>query len=126
VALIEDYLSANKSQTLKDEYSWGTKILYAEYNKHVLASLDDVIKACQNIHVVEPHQLKMLDLNMDYYHIKLNAVAQKICTIVFSADKAQVQTITYGYQYCLIPDVFQNVMSKLVQDVEYVKTIIIY
>jgi hypothetical protein len=34
----------------------------------------------------------------------------------------QVQTLTYGYQDCLLPDVFQNVMSKLVQDIEYVKT----
>jgi hypothetical protein len=28
----------------------------------------------------------------------------------------------HGYQDCLDPDVFQNVMSKLVQDMEYVKT----
>jgi hypothetical protein len=36
--------------------------------------------------------------------------------------KIQIQTLTYGYQDCLVPDVFQNVMSKLVQDMEYVKT----
>jgi hypothetical protein len=36
--------------------------------------------------------------------------------------KLQIQTLTHGYQDCLIPDVFQNVMSKLVQDMEYVKT----
>jgi hypothetical protein len=34
----------------------------------------------------------------------------------------QIQTLTHGYQDCLDPDVFQNVMSKLVQDMEYVKT----
>jgi hypothetical protein len=34
----------------------------------------------------------------------------------------QIQTPTHGYQDCLDPDVFQNVMSKLVQDIEYVKT----
>jgi hypothetical protein len=28
----------------------------------------------------------------------------------------------HGYQDCLVPDVFHNVMSKLVQDMEYVKT----
>jgi hypothetical protein len=33
-----------------------------------------------------------------------------------------MQTLTHGYQDCLVPDVFQNVMSKLVQDMEYVKT----
>jgi hypothetical protein len=36
--------------------------------------------------------------------------------------KIQIQTLTHGYQDCLVPDVFQNVMSKLVQDMEYVKT----
>jgi hypothetical protein len=36
--------------------------------------------------------------------------------------KIQIQTLTHGYQDCMIPDVFQNVMSKLVQDMEYVKT----
>jgi hypothetical protein len=34
----------------------------------------------------------------------------------------QIQTLTHGYQDCLVPDVFQNVISKLVQDMEYVKT----
>jgi hypothetical protein len=36
--------------------------------------------------------------------------------------KIQIQTLTHGYQDCLVPDVFQKVMSKLVQDMEYVKT----
>jgi hypothetical protein len=36
--------------------------------------------------------------------------------------KIQIQMLTHGYQDCLIPDVFQNIMSKLVQDMEYVKT----
>jgi hypothetical protein len=36
--------------------------------------------------------------------------------------KIQIQIITHGYQDCLVPDVFQNVISKLVQDMEYVKT----
>jgi hypothetical protein len=55
--LIEDYMSANEPQTLKDEYSQANKILDAEYNP---ASLDDVIKTCENLHVEEQHQLKIL------------------------------------------------------------------
>jgi hypothetical protein len=50
---------ANEPQTLRDEYSRATKILDAEY-KHVLASLDDIIKTCENLHVEEQHQLKVL------------------------------------------------------------------
>jgi hypothetical protein len=42
-------------QTLRDEYSRPTKILDAEYKA---ASLDDVIKTCENLHVEEQHQLK--------------------------------------------------------------------
>jgi hypothetical protein len=41
-----------------------------------------------------------LDLNMGYYHIKLDADTQKLCTIV------QIQTLTHGYQDHLIPDDF--------------------
>jgi hypothetical protein len=33
----------------------------------------------------------------------------------------QIQTLTHGYQDCQVPDVFQNVMSKLFQEMEYVK-----
>jgi hypothetical protein len=54
-ALIEVYMIANEPQTLSDEYSRATKILNAEYKP---ASLDDVIKKCENLHVEEQHQLK--------------------------------------------------------------------
>jgi hypothetical protein len=39
------YMSANEPQTLRNEYS---------------VSLDDVIKTCENLHVEEQHQLKIL------------------------------------------------------------------
>jgi hypothetical protein len=50
-------ISAKEPQTLRDEYSRATKILDAEYKP---ASLDDVIKTCENLHVEEQHQLKAL------------------------------------------------------------------
>jgi hypothetical protein len=56
-ALIEVYMSANEPQTLRDEYSQASKILDAEYKP---ASLDDVIKTCENLHEEEQHQLKAL------------------------------------------------------------------
>jgi hypothetical protein len=56
-ALIEIYMNANEPQTLRDEYSRATKILDAEYKP---ASLDDIIKTCENIHVEEQHQLIIL------------------------------------------------------------------
>jgi hypothetical protein len=63
-ALIEVYMSANEPQTLRNEYYWYTKTLKAEYKP---ASLDDVIKTCENLHVEEQHQLK--ELLQKYEHL---------------------------------------------------------
>jgi dihydroorotate dehydrogenase len=61
-----------------------------------------------------------LDLNMGYYHIKLDADPQKLCTIVFPWGQYKYKRLPLGVK--ISPDVFQNVISKLVQDMEYVKT----
>jgi dihydroorotate dehydrogenase len=61
-----------------------------------------------------------LDLNMGYYHIKLDADAQKLCTIIFPWGKYKYKRLPMGIK--MAPDVFQNVVSKLTQDMEYVKT----
>jgi hypothetical protein len=68
------------------------------------------------------------DLNMGNHHIKLDADAQKLCTILFpwQTGKYKYKRLPVGgYQDCLVPDFFQNVMSKLVQDMECVKTIML-
>jgi hypothetical protein len=39
--------------------------------------------------------------------------------------KIQIQSLTHGKQDCLVPDIFQNIMLKLVQDMEYVETTIL-
>jgi hypothetical protein len=63
-----------------------------------------------------------LDLNMGtiYFHIKLDADAQNLCTIVYPWGKYKYKRLPMGIK--IAPDVFQNVMSKFVQDMEYVKT----
>jgi hypothetical protein len=38
-----------------------------------------------------------LDLNMGYYHIKLNADAQKLCTIVFPWNMENTNTNAYPW-----------------------------
>jgi hypothetical protein len=65
-----------------------------------------------------------LDLNMGYYHIKLvsDADAEKLSTIVFPWGKYKYKLLPMGINIALVSDVFQNVMSKLFQDMEYVKT----
>jgi hypothetical protein len=54
---------------------------------------------------------------MSYYHIKLDADAQKLCTIIFPwhMGKYKYKRLSMGIK--IAPDVFQKVMSKLVQDV---------
>jgi hypothetical protein len=42
--------------------------------------------------------------------------------IPMTHGKFKMQTLIHGYQDFLDLDVFQNVLSKLVQDMEYVKT----
>jgi hypothetical protein len=52
----------------------------------------------------------------------INADAQKLCTIVFPwhMGKYKYKRLPMGIKISWFPDVFQNVMSKLVQDMEYV------
>jgi hypothetical protein len=50
-------LRVNEGQTLRDEYSCVTKILETDYKP---ASLDEVIRSWDNIHVEEQNTLKIL------------------------------------------------------------------
>jgi dihydroorotate dehydrogenase len=63
-----------------------------------------------------------LNLNMGYYHIKLDADAQKLCTIVFTWYMGKYKYARLPLGIKIAPDVFQNIMSNFVQDMEYVKT----
>jgi hypothetical protein len=66
-----------------------------------------------------------MHLNMGYYHIKLDADAQKLCTtlVPWYMKKYNYKRSPMGIQIAL--DMFQNVMSKLGQDMEYVKTLVL-
>jgi hypothetical protein len=37
-----------------------------------------------------------LDLNMGYYHIRLDAASQKLCTLVFPWGKYKMQCLSMG------------------------------
>jgi hypothetical protein len=63
-----------------------------------------------------------LDLNMGYYHIKLDADSQKLYTIAFPWGKYKYKRLPMGIK--IAPDVFQNVMSKLVQDMNMLRPIL--
>ena len=60
-----------------------------------------------------------LDLNMGYYHIELTPNAKKYCTIVFPFGKDKYQQLPMGL--CTSQDIFQEKMSGLMTDLEFVR-----
>ncbi len=59
---------------------------------------------------------------MGYYHIELTPSAKKLCTIVLPWGKYKYPKLPMGL--CNSPDIFQEKMSGLLQDLEYVRTYI--
>jgi hypothetical protein len=60
-----------------------------------------------------------LDLNMDYYTIRLDPNASKICTIIFPWGKYYYKQLPMG-GIAGSPDIFQAKMSELIESLEYV------
>ena len=63
-----------------------------------------------------------LDLNMGYYHIELSPNSKRLCTIVLPWGKYESQKLPMGL--CNSPDIFQERMKSLMQDLEYVRAYI--
>ena len=60
-----------------------------------------------------------LDLNMGYYHIRLSPDSRKLCTIILPWGKYEMQRLPMGL--CNSPDIFQEKMSELFFDLEFVR-----
>ena len=65
------------------------------------------------------HWATTLDLNMGYYHIELCPASKKLCTIVLPWGKYEYQVLPMGLSNS--PDIFQENMSKLFSDLEFVR-----
>ena len=63
-----------------------------------------------------------LDLNMGYYHIELSPDSKQLCTIVLPWGKYEYQRLPMGL--CNSPDIFQEKMSELMQEIECVRAYI--
>jgi hypothetical protein len=61
-----------------------------------------------------------LDLNMGYYHIMLSPNSQVLRTIVLPWGKYEYLRLPIGLSNS--PDIFQEKMSNLMGDLEYVRT----
>jgi len=64
----------------------------------------------------------ILDLNMGYYHIRLDPSSKELCTIVLPFDKYEYQAIPMGL--CNSADIFQEKMSELMDGLAFVRTYI--
>jgi hypothetical protein len=60
-----------------------------------------------------------LDLNMGYYHIELSPDSKWLCTIILLWGKYEYQKLPKGLSNS--PDIFQEKMSSLMGDLEYVR-----
>jgi len=63
-----------------------------------------------------------LDLNMGYYHIRLDPASKQLCTIVLPFGKYEYQAIPMGL--CNSTDIFQEKMSELMDGLAFVQTYI--
>ena len=63
-----------------------------------------------------------LDLNMGYYHVRLDPDSRKLCTIILPFGKFEYQRLPQGL--CNGPDVFQEKMMELFDGIEYVRAYI--
>jgi hypothetical protein len=63
-----------------------------------------------------------VDLNMGYYHIELSLHLKSLCTIVLPFGKFEYQRLPMGL--CNSPDIFQEKISEIMGDLEYVRAYI--
>ena len=59
-----------------------------------------------------------LDLNMGYYHIRLDQNARRLCTIILPWGKYEYLRLPMGI--CNSPDIFQERMSELMAGLEFI------
>jgi hypothetical protein len=122
--LEEDYTSEWASPSFAIPKKNGTIRLVSDFRKvnnllqrhpFPIPKIGDVIRSMEGFTYATS-----LDLNMGYYHIKINPTAQMICTVIFPWGKYKYKRLPMRVK--MVPDVFQPVMSKLMQKLEYIRT----
>jgi Reverse transcriptase (RNA-dependent DNA polymerase) len=63
-----------------------------------------------------------LDVNMGYYHIELTPFSKSLCTIMLPNGYFEYQRLPMGL--CNSPDIFQEKMSNLVDDLDFCRAYI--
>ena len=63
-----------------------------------------------------------LDLNMGYYHIRLDNFSKSLCTLILPWGKYEMQVLPMRLSNS--PDIFQEKMNELLHDLEFVRAYI--
>jgi Reverse transcriptase (RNA-dependent DNA polymerase) len=97
---------------------------FRELNKRIKRKPYPILKIQDMLLKLEGFQwATSLDLNMGYYHIELSLFSKRLCTIVLPWGKyGGYQQLPMGL--CNSPDIFQEKMGTLMQDLEYVQAYI--
>jgi hypothetical protein len=107
--LEEDYASEWASPTFAISKKNGTIRVVSDFRKlnsllkrhpFPIPKIGDMIRSMEGFTFATA-----LDLNMGYYHIKLDADAQKLCTIIFPWGKYKYKRLPMGIK--IAPDVFK-------------------
>jgi Reverse transcriptase (RNA-dependent DNA polymerase) len=96
---------------------------FRQLNKRIKCKLFPIPKIQDLLLKLEGFQYATsLDLNMGYYHIELSPDSKRLCTIVLPWGKYEYQKLPMGL--CNSPDIFQEKMSTLFSDLEFIRTYI--
>ena len=80
---------------------------FRELNKQIKRKLYPIPEIQDLILKLEGFQYAtFLDLNMGYFHVKLDPQSKHLCTIVISQGKYEYQIVSMGL--CNSPDIFQE------------------
>ena len=94
---------------------------FREVNKRLkrkpfpISKISDILQKLQGFQFATA-----LDLNMGYYMIRLDPTASRICTIVLPWGKYSYLRLPMGIAG--LPNIFQEKMSGLMGDLEFVRT----
>jgi hypothetical protein len=91
-----------------------------EVNKRLIRKPSPIPKISTVLQELERFTFAIaLDLNMDYYTIRLDPNASRICTVIFPWGKYSYKRLPMGFADSL--DIFQSKMLELLEDLEYVR-----
>jgi len=96
---------------------------FRELNKRIkripypLPKIQDMLLKLEGFKYATP-----LDLNMGYYHIRLDNFSKSLCTLILPWGKYEMQVLPMGLSNS--PDIFQEKMNELLHDLEFVRAYI--